>query len=31
MEDTHLHLDEHYLKGHERSNKACLAKFFLAH
>ena len=26
-EYTHLHEDEHYFKGHERSHKACFAKF----
>ena len=30
MEDTHFHEDEHDFKGHERSQKARLAKFFLA-
>ena len=30
-EDSHWHEDEHDLKGHERSHKASLAKFFLAH
>ena len=31
MEDTHLHEDDHGLKGPERSHKAQLANFFLAH
>ena len=25
MEETHLHEDEHDLKGNKRSHKACLA------
>ena len=29
MEDTHMHEDKNDLKGHKRSQKARLAKFFL--